>query len=120
MMTWPLKVMVGVGVPPVTVKLSPGAVSVSAVHVSVPVPGVPVAVQFTPLTVIEAVLLDEHEGEMQALVLESLRVVVQVSVPEVLTPVARGLGTTAMLTGVGGAPAASAGPTVVGIKLAST
>jgi hypothetical protein len=67
-----------VGVP-VTVKLSPGAVWLSAEQLIVPVPGVVVAVTVRPETVALAVLVEVQAGEMHERVEESDRVAVQVS-----------------------------------------
>jgi hypothetical protein len=91
----------------VVVKASPGAVRLSAVQFSVPVPGVLVAVQLRPLIVMLPVLVDVQAGEMQERVEALLRVVVQVRLPDVLVVAPRGLGSTAMDTGVGGAPLGS-------------
>jgi hypothetical protein len=64
---------------PVTVKLSPGALWLSAEQLIVPVPGVVVAVTIKPETVALAVLVEVQAGEMQSLGGPEVRVAVQVS-----------------------------------------
>jgi hypothetical protein len=61
------------------VKLSPGAVRLSAEQLIVPVPGVEVAVTIRPETVALAVLVEVQAGEMQDRVDESDKVAVQVN-----------------------------------------